>query len=62
MPDPRRDPRTTAPDLPSDELVLAAVERAGRHQAHATSAVPVWSILDHLAVSRRATSARGGAR
>jgi hypothetical protein len=58
MPDPRRDPRATAPDLPSDELVLAAVERAGRHQPHATSAVPVWSILDHLAVSRRSAAAR----
>jgi hypothetical protein len=58
MSDPRRDPRTAAPDLPSDELVLAAVERAGRHQAHATAAVPVWSVLDHLAVSRRSAAAR----
>jgi hypothetical protein len=58
MPNPRRDSRTTAPDLPADELVLAAVERAGRHQAHATSAVPVWSVLDHLAVSRRSATAR----
>jgi hypothetical protein len=58
MPDPRRDPRTNAPDLPSDELALAAVERAGRHQALATAAVPVWSVLDHLGVPRRSAAAR----
>ncbi len=58
MPDPDRDPRPTAPDRPPDELVLAAVERAGRHQAHDTSAVPMWAILDHLAVPRRSAAAR----
>jgi hypothetical protein len=38
--------------------VLAAVERAGRHQAHGTPAVPVWAVLDHLAVAPRSALAR----
>lgn len=58
MPDPRHDPRATPTDRPSDELVLAAVERAARHQARETPAVPVWAILDHLAVPRRSAAAR----
>jgi hypothetical protein len=58
MPGPRRDPRASAPDPPCDELVLAAVERAGRHQAHDKPAVPVWAILDHLAAPRRSAAAR----
>jgi hypothetical protein len=58
MPSPRRKPRPSAPAPPSDELVLAAVERAGRHQAHDKPAVPVWAILDHLALARRSSAAR----
>jgi hypothetical protein len=58
MSDPRRNTRASATDLPPDELVLAAVERAGRHQAHDGPAVPMWAILDHLAVPRRSADAR----
>jgi hypothetical protein len=58
MPDPRRDPRASAPDLPCDEIVLAATERAGRQQAHDKPAVPMWAILDHLALPRRSAAAR----
>ncbi len=58
MPDPDHEPRATAPDQPSDELVLAAVERAARHQARDTPAVPVWAILEHLSVPRRSAAAR----
>lgn len=42
---------------PSDELVLAAIERAARHRARDTPAVPIWAIAEHLALPRR--SARG---
>lgn len=58
MPDAERHPRATPPARAPDELVLAAVERAGRHQAHDTPAVPVWAILDHLAVAPRSAPAR----
>lgn len=58
MPDPDRRPRATHPEPPRDELVLAAIERAGRHRAKATLAVPVWAILDHLDVARRSATAR----
>jgi hypothetical protein len=57
MPDPDSGPRATAP-RPSDELVLAAVERAVRHHARGAPTVPVWLILDHLAVPRRSGDAR----
>jgi hypothetical protein len=55
-PRPTITPRT--PGSPSDELVLAAVERAARHQARDTPAVPVWTILEHLHASRRSAAAR----
>jgi len=58
MPDPDRRPRTKPPEPPCDELVLAAVERAGRHRAKDTPAVPVWAILEHLDVARRSATAR----
>ncbi len=58
MPDAQRPPRAKSRDRPPDELVLAAVERAGRHQARETQAVPAWAILDHLAVAPRSASAR----
>jgi hypothetical protein len=43
----------------SDVLVLAALERAQRHQALAGEAVPIWKILEHLDVSRRSAVGRG---
>jgi hypothetical protein len=43
---------------PSDELVLAAVERAERHQPRDTPGVPAWTILEHLAIARRSVAAR----
>ncbi|MGO9322391.1 MAG: hypothetical protein ACLQBY_16540 [Solirubrobacteraceae bacterium] len=58
MSHPDRRARATRSAAPSDELVLAAVERAGRHQARDTPAVPVWAILEHLAVPRRSGAAR----
>jgi hypothetical protein len=58
MPD--RDPQTpsTATAPASDELVLAALERASRHQAREDPAVPTWTILEHLALPRRSGAAR----
>jgi hypothetical protein len=47
-----------APTRPCDELVLAAVERAGRHRATDAPAVPVWTILEHLDIARRSADAR----
>jgi hypothetical protein len=58
MPGPRQDPPASATAPPPDELMLAAVERAGRHQAHDKPAVPVWAILDHLALARRSSAGR----
>ncbi len=58
MPDPDRDPHAPHAGPPSDELVLAAVERAARHRARDTPAVPVWSILEHLDVAPRSPAAR----
>ncbi|HLH13363.1 MAG TPA: hypothetical protein VKV16_01135, partial [Solirubrobacteraceae bacterium] len=46
------------PARPTDELVLAAVERAARHDARGCPAVPVWTILEHLDVRRRSAVAR----
>ncbi|HEX5851637.1 MAG TPA: hypothetical protein VFY36_00965, partial [Solirubrobacteraceae bacterium] len=45
-------------EQPSDELVLAAIDRCARHRARDTAAVPVWAIFEHLGVSRRSTGAR----
>ncbi len=45
-------------EQPSDELVLAALERAARHRARDTAAVPVWAIFEHLDIARRSTAAR----
>jgi hypothetical protein len=58
MPDPDRHPRSKPAEAPSDELVLAAVERAARHRAKHTSTVPVWVILEHLELARRTAAAR----
>jgi hypothetical protein len=38
--------------------VLAAVERAGRHQPNHGSAVPAWAILEHLELRPRSAPAR----
>jgi hypothetical protein len=43
---------------PSEELVLAAVARAERHQLREQRGVPAWAILDHLALSPRGAAAR----
>jgi hypothetical protein len=58
MPDARTHQRAKPSPRPPDELVLAALERAGRHQAHDMPAVPVWAILDHLAVAPHSALAR----
>jgi len=61
MTDPDPHPRATHDTRfarPPDELVLAAVERAARHQANRESAVPVWAILEHLALRPRSAPAR----
>jgi hypothetical protein len=58
MPNAERHTPATPADRAPDELVLAAVERAGRHQAHNTPAVPVWAILEHLTVAPRSALAR----
>lgn len=59
MPDTRSTPRRTPEQPPSDELVLAAVERAVRHRASEQAlAVPLWSVLAHLHVAARSTTAR----
>lgn len=41
-----------------DALVLAAIERGGRHRARDVHAVPVWVILNHLGIARRSAAAR----
>jgi hypothetical protein len=38
--------------------VLAAVERAAHHRGKLPPVVPVWAILEHLALARRSTAAR----
>ena len=61
MPDPDPHPRATRDtrrSRPPDELVLAAIERAERHQAHHRSGVPVWAILEHLDLRPRSAPAR----
>jgi hypothetical protein len=58
MPHQDRPPSTEDATRPSDELVLAAVARAARHQARDTPGVPAWAVLEHLAIPRRAAAAR----
>jgi hypothetical protein len=50
--------RATPPSRPSDELVLAALERAACHQARDSPAVPAWAIYEHLALPRRSAATR----
>ncbi|MGD1057841.1 MAG: hypothetical protein ABR992_10575 [Solirubrobacteraceae bacterium] len=58
MPGPNRHPRTKPTEAPSDELVLAAVERAAHHRGKLPPVVPVWAILEHLELARRSAAAR----
>ncbi|HEV3047087.1 MAG TPA: hypothetical protein VGY13_06965 [Solirubrobacteraceae bacterium] len=46
------------PAQPADELILAALERAVRHDPIGQRAVPVWSVHDHLGLRRRSRAAR----
>jgi ribosome-binding protein aMBF1 (putative translation factor) len=41
-----------------DPLVLAAIERAERHDPQGRPAVPVWRVYDHLSVAKRSGQAR----
>jgi ribosome-binding protein aMBF1 (putative translation factor) len=41
-----------------DPLVLAAIDRAERHDPHDRPGVPTWGIYDHLALPRRSGPAR----
>jgi hypothetical protein len=58
MRNPDRDRRARPAELPSDELVLAAVERAVRHRGADVSEVPVWAILEQLGLATRSREAR----
>jgi hypothetical protein len=58
MPGPDRPPRTKPTEVPRDELVLAAIERAALHRGQVPPVVPVWAILEHLALARRSAAAR----
>jgi len=53
-----RNPRSKPKERPSDELVLAAIERAIRHRARDSNAVPTWAIFAHLSIPRRSAAAR----
>jgi ribosome-binding protein aMBF1 (putative translation factor) len=41
-----------------DPLVLAAIDRAERHDPHDRSGVPVWRVYDHLSIAKRSGPAR----
>jgi hypothetical protein len=58
MSDPQRRSQPRREQPPSDELVLAAVERAGRHRAGERLDVPIRSVLEHLDLPRRSSAAR----
>jgi hypothetical protein len=57
---PHHDPRTHGARFatPTDELILAAIGRAERHQADRRSAAPAWAIFEHLALPPRSAPAR----
>lgn len=44
---------------PSDELVLAAIDRAERHRVGERPGAPRWAIVEHLGIPRRSSVARG---
>jgi hypothetical protein len=57
-------PPTAPPDRsdresrPAPETVLAAIERARRHDPRGVSSIASWTILEHLHVPRRSAGAR----
>jgi hypothetical protein len=58
MRDPDRDQHARPTELPSDGLILTAVERAVRHRGGEAPNVPVWAILEHLQLATRSREAR----
>jgi hypothetical protein len=58
MSQPHHHPSRSPGEHPSDELVLAAIERAALHDPRRMDSVPVWGILEHLGLSRRSGPAR----
>lgn len=54
--DSRTRPRRVEP--PSEELLLAAIERAARHRTADAPGAPIWAILEHLAIAKRTAAAR----
>jgi len=58
MSKPEQDPRSHPVERPTDELVLAAIERAIQHRARDTAAAPTWAIFAHLSIPRRSAAAR----
>jgi hypothetical protein len=55
---PDHDPYPSRAEGPSDELVLAAIERAELHRGRDAAPVPAWGIFEHLGVSQRSGPAR----
>ena len=53
-----RDHTSARPSAIPAELVLAAIERADRHRARDTHAVPAWAIFEHMGIARRSAAAR----
>ncbi len=49
---------SNTPDDVTEELVLAAMDRAARHRARDTNEIPVWALYAHLAIPRRSGPAR----
>jgi hypothetical protein len=58
MPREAPDARSTPRRGPSDEHVLAAVERAARHRPDGLDAVPARAVLEHLDLHARSAAAR----
>jgi hypothetical protein len=50
--------RPQRPNVPSDALILAAIDRVCRHRQRPGTAASRWDILDHLAVAKRTKAAR----
>jgi hypothetical protein len=44
--------------VPSDGLILAAIDRAYRHRQTSTPGVPRWEVLEHLGIGKRTHAAR----
>ena len=51
--DRRRNPASDEEGELFPELVIAAVERAALHSPPGRGGVPVWTVLEHLAIRRR---------